>query len=405
MRGRSGAAPGLLIAGLVLAGAVGALQEGGTTPPPEPAARPEVRILSPQSREPLFGEVELEAEVSGGAVASVEFIVDGSLVGSLTEGPWRMTVDVGHQNVEHRLRVVARMTDGRAVEKVLRSGTFTVDDVLDIELRQLYVSVNRSGRAVLDLEQSDFTVLDEGVEQRVVTFGRGNVPLAAVLLLDCSESMAGDQLQAALSGSRVFLDGMTALDEVKLVLFSDRVIRTTPFATDTDVLAAALDDVAPIGGTAVNDYLYAGLQLLDARQGRRVVVLFTDGVDVHSLLPARDVLWKAQRSQAVIYWIHLRQSDAGMDATFNSAWRDYQANEREFQLLSNVVRQSGGRIEELADAGQLAGAFADIIRELREHYVLGYYPSQVRHDGSWHEIAVRVDGPGRVRTREGYVDD
>jgi VWFA-related protein len=321
-----------------------------------------------------------------------------------------MTVDVGHENVEHRLRVVARMADGSALEKVLRSGTFMVDDVLDIELRQLYVSVNRGGRAVLDLEQSDFQVLDEGVEQRVVTFGRGNVPLAAVLLLDCSESMAGDQLQAALSGSRVFLDGMTALDEVKLVLFSDRIIRTTPFATDTDLLAAALDGVVPIGGTAVNDYLYAGLQLLDARQGRKVVVLFTDGVDVHSLLPARDVLWKAHRSQAVIYWIHLRQPDSSISAgdsaaTFNSAWRDYQANEKEFQLLADVVRQSGGRIEQLDEAGQLAGAFADIIRELREHYVLGYYPSQARHDGSWHEIAVRVDGPGRVRTREGYVDD
>ena len=126
---------------------------------------------------------------------------------------------------------------------------------------------------------------------------------------------------------------------------------------------------------------------------------------VHSLLPARDVLWKAQRSQAVVYWIYLRQEEGGMDATFNSAWRGWEENERELELLSKVVRQSGGRVEELDDPEQLDEAFADIIRELREHYVLGYYPSRTRHDGTWHDIDVKVDGPGRVRTREGYVDD
>ncbi|MEZ5331973.1 MAG: VWA domain-containing protein [Thermoanaerobaculia bacterium] len=408
MSGRALGAIGVLGGALVVAAAAAGLQEA---PAPAPAAaKPEVTIVSPQSHEPLFGEVELEAEITNASVASVEFIVDGALLGSLTAPPWKMTVDVGHENVEHRLRVVARLTNGTAIEKVLRSGTFTVDDVLDIELRQLYVSVSSGGRALLNLDQNAFRVIDDGVEQDIVTFGRGDVPLTAVLLLDCSESMAGDRLQAALDGSRVFLRGMNDLDEVKVVLFSDRIVRTTPFATDTGVLEAALDGISPVGGTAVNDYLYSGLQLLDARQGRKVVVLFTDGVDVHSLLPAKDVLWKAQRSQAVIYWIYLKEDNSAIaagdsEATFNSAWRDYKANEREFATLAKIVEQSGGRIEELDSARQLQGAFADIIRELREHYVLGYYPKQVRHDGSWHDLEVRVQGPGRVRTREGYVDD
>lgn len=407
MSGRPGLRAAALTAALALAGAVAAQQEAASAPAQaSPAApRPELRIVSPQAGEPLFGEVEIEVEVLGGDVRSVELVVDGALVGTLTAAPWRFSADVGHENIEHRLRLVARMADGSALEKVLRSGTYQVDDVLDIELRQLYVSVTSGGRAVRDLERDDFQVLDDGVEQEIVTFGRGNVPLAAVLLLDCSESMTGERFRSALDGSREFLRGMTALDEVKLVLFSDRLLRTTPFATDTRVLEAALEGISPVGGTAVNDYLYSGLQLLDARQGRKVVVLFTDGVDVHSLLPARDVLWKAQRSQAVVYWIYLRQEEGGMDATFNSAWRGWEENERELELLSKVVRQSGGRVEELDDPEQLDEAFADIIRELREHYVLGYYPSRTRHDGAWHDIDVKVDGPGRVRTREGYVDD
>lgn len=409
MTRRATGAFGVLAGTLALAAAATALQQEAPARTVQRQA-PEVTIVSPQSHEPLFGEVEMEAVITNASVRSVDFIVDGALLGSLTAPPWRMTVDVGHENVEHRLRVVARMTDGTAIEKVLRSGTYTVDDVLDIELRQLYVSVSSGGRALLNLDRDAFQVIDDGVRQEIVTFGRGDVPLAAVLLLDCSESMAGERLQAALDGSRVFLRGMNDLDEVKMVLFSDRIVRTTPFATDTGVLEAALDGVSPIGGTAVNDYLYSGLQLLDARQGRKVVVLFTDGVDVHSLLPAEDVLWKAQRSQAVIYWIYLKEENSSIaagdsEATFNSAWRDYEANEREFATLAKIVEQSGGRIEELDSARQLQGAFANIIRELREHYVLGYYPKQVRHDGSWHDIAVRVRGPGRVRTREGYVDD
>lgn len=406
MRGLPSRSAAACAAALALTGTAVAPQEAGPSPARTAApARPELRILSPQPGEPLFGRVEIEAAVVGGTARSVELIVDGALVGNLAEEPWKFEVDVGHENVEHRLRLVARMADGTALEKVLRSGTYTVDDVLDIELRQLYVSVTSGGRAVRDLEREDFRVLDDGVEQEIVTFGRGDLPLAAVLLLDCSESMIGERFRAALDGSRVFLHGMTDVDEVKLVLFSDRVLRTTPFATDTAVLEAALDGVAPVGGTAVNDYLYSGLQLLDARQGRKVVVLFTDGVDVHSLLPARDVVWKTQRSQAVIYWIYLRQEQGGMDATFNSAWRGWEENQQEFQLLSKAVRQSGGRVEELDDPDQLDDAFADIIRELREHYVLGYYPSRVSRDGSWHKVDVRVDGPGRVRTREGYVDD
>jgi len=129
------------------------------------------------------------------------------------------------------------------------------------------------------------------------------------------------------------------------------------------------------------------------------------------LLSAEEVLWKAQRSQAVVYWLYLKDDDSGAtgpretEAAFNSAWRDYETNQRELAFLKQAVEQSGGRIEVLESTDQLDEAFAGILHELREQYVLGYYPSDRRHDGSWHEIKVDVRGVARVRTREGYVDD
>ena len=96
------------------------------------------------------------------------------------------------------------------------------------------------------------------------------------------------------------------------------------------------------GGTALNDHLYLALKLLDSRQGRRVVVLFTDGADLHSLLSMRDVLWKAQRSQAVIYWIFLREEQKSGPPQFATALRGFEDNLEEFRLLRRAVNQSGG---------------------------------------------------------------
>ncbi|MGH9464830.1 MAG: VWA domain-containing protein [Thermoanaerobaculia bacterium] len=375
------------------------------------AAAQEVVITSPPADRPLFGEIDVAVEVrSPQAVERVEFVVDGTLVAVDREAPYRAAADVGDSNVEHRIRVVAFGARGPIGEASLQSAIYRVDDTLEVELRQLYVSVQRAGRSAGYLGREDFEIIDDGKRQRIVTFELGDAPLTAVLLLDTSASMAGDRLGSALSGARAFVGGMAPLDEAKVVLFSDRVIRTTPFAGEPTVLEASLTGGEPIGGTAVNDYLYASLKLLDARQGRRVVVLFSDGVDVHSLLSAEEVLWKAQRSQAVIYWIYLREAGEGKgpredDAAFNSAWRDYETNQREMTFLKDAVEHSGGRIEALESASELGEAFAGILRELREQYVLGYYPTDRRHDGSWHELEVQVRGAGRVRTREGYVDD
>jgi Ca-activated chloride channel homolog len=365
-----------------------------------------VAILNPTPSAPSFGEFEVAAEVyAEEPIRQVEFYVDGKLVGTDDRRPYRVKIDVGYENLEHRYRVVAYGASGAVGEETVVTPPISVDMELNLDLQQLYVTVERGSQRALDLSRSDFEVLDEGKRQDLVTFERGDVPLTAVVLLDTSESMSGVRLQKALEGARTFIDGLQGLDQGMVILFSDHLLRVTPFSSDKTVLEEALGGVSAAGGTALNDHLYLALKRLEAQPGRPVVVLLSDGTDAHSALPMQEVLWKIRRSQALLYWILLEGEGKSSGDTISTAWRDGDANKEELELLRKGVEQSGGAIYSIARPEELVGAFRSILGELREQYVLGYYPSNSRHDGAWHRVKVEVKPLGlRVRHRGGYVD-
>ncbi len=359
-------------------------------------------LVSPAPGEPVFGEVEMIAEVVAETpVRRVTFRVDGIVVGELTEPPYRLNVGVADSGVEHRFEVVAENVNGEVGTSLLVSPRFEIDDEVELELQQLYVTVTGQETRALDLAADDFVVVDNGATQSLVTFERGDVPLTALLLVDASDSMRGERLQAALAGASAFIDGMQDLDQAKLVLFAERVLHDSPFTNFAEVLQTGLEGVEARGSTALNDHLYVALRLLEPRQGRRVIVLLSDGVDVASVLQMREVLTSVRRSQALIYWLRLGATASG----HTSAWRDVEGHREEFELLERGVEDSGGRILILRDISQTRAAFTEILNELRDQYVLGYYPTNNQGDDSWHEIKVRVRGRGLdVRARQGYID-
>jgi Ca-activated chloride channel family protein len=370
-----------------------------------PAWALEVWIASPPAGTPALGKVEVVAGVeSSQPLRVVELLVDGRFRGRRLEPPYVWLVDLGERNLEHRFEVLATDVSGERASAVLVTPQVRIDDTVEVELQQLYVTVSRDGQAVHDLRRQDFTVVDSGQRQELVTFERGDVPLTAVLLLDASDSMRGERLRTALASTRAFIDGMQPLDQAMLLLFADRVIHATPFTGFRQVLAAGLEEVVGAGGTALNDHLYISLKLLEVRQGRRVVILLSDGIDSASVLAMRQALWAARRSQALVYWLRLGGSDDER-LSFSSAWRDADAYRREFADLEEVVGQSGGQILPLEGLQQAAAAFSDILDELRGQYVLGYYPRQRSDDGRWRPVRVLVSRPGfKVRARKGYVD-
>lgn len=369
-------------------------------------AAPAVRLVSPPPNQPLFGEVEIRAEVTGAAVSRVELYVDSLRVGVLEAPPWRMVVDVGQENAEHSIEVVAYGPSGPIGSAGLRTLPLQIDDEIEVGLQQLYVVVDRGGQRANDLTRGDFTILDDGEPQEIVTFERGEIPFTAVLLVDSSTSMAGSRLRTAVDGAKAFVGGMKRLDEAKMILFSDRVLLETPFTSVPSILTLGLAGVQAQGGTALNDALYLGLKRLEGRQGRKVVILVSDGVDIESVLAMDQVQKIARQSQAVLYWLRLRRQDEVLPLTeIFSAWRDGEGHRRELELLRSTVLESGGRIEALDDLEQIQTALQTLLKELREQYVLGYYPGRSKGRGAWHDLELRVRGEGlQVRTQEGYLE-
>lgn len=390
-------------AALLAAAALGA-------PPAPGAERFEVGIVEPLAGRPLFGEVDVQVEVRGAPAVRVVLEVDGRAAGERTAPPWRFHVDVGQANVPHRLLAVAHATDGRRAEALLESPAIRVDEVVEAPLRQVYVTATRTARAgpgeepVLDLGRSELRLFDEGQPQRLVTFERGDVPLTAMLLIDSSLSMRGAALAAALAGARAFAESMAPLDEASVALISDRVVRRTPFAREPAALVDGLAGAVGRGGSAIHDHLYLALTELAGRQGRRVVILLSDGVDLDSLLSARDLEPVVGGSPALLYWIRLGGEPGRVQR--RSVWRDFDEHATELAALARLVETSGGRIFDLPRVEDADEVFRAVLAELRAQYVLGYYPFPRRGDGSWREIRVTAGRPDvRLRTREGYFDD
>jgi Ca-activated chloride channel family protein len=370
-----------------------------------------VTITSPPAGYAAFGQVSVIAEVKAGeAVRRVVFFVDDHQVGAVTASPYRVVANLGEENVEHRFRAVAHMASGATGEATLVTPKIAVDQEVRFDLQQLYVSARSNGLRASDLKREEFEVIDGGESQEITAFARGDIPFAAVLLVDSSTSMQGERLAAALEGAKTFLAVMRPLDEVKLIVHCDHIITATPFTSVPEVLEASLGSVTAHGGTALADHLYLALKLLEQRQGRRVVVVLSDGVDSHSALSMPEVLFKARQSQALIYWIRLQDVDPGPQVDEDlpplfSAWHDkvwYRENAR---ALKGAVEESGGTVTTIRHPGEIGPAFRGILEELREQYVLGYYPKDLRHDGGWRKVKVKVDRPGvRVLTRGGYLD-
>ena len=369
-----------------------------------------VSFVEPKDGDFAFGEIDVEVEVvSSLEIAEVEFQLDGRPIGILAMEPYRMRVDLGERNLPHRISVVVRDVNGEEVTDSVTTQPMPIAADYEVELQQLYVSVTREGERALDLDREDFTVMDDGDPQELVTFARGDIPFTAVLLIDASGSMFGEKIDSAVAGAASFVHGMKELDQAQVMVFSDQVLTTTPITDAKEILTAGLSSTEARGGTALQDHLFAALTLLAERQGRRVLVLLSDGIDTHSVVPMDQVFDVARKSNVLIYWIRFsRVGDDTDDITrmnFSSAWKDPDQYRDEVTTLARTVDESGGRLFNVVDPDEIRPVFIRVLNELREQYVLGYYPDNKRNDGAWHRVKVEVEAEDvEVRAPRGYVD-
>ena len=268
---------------------------------------------------------------------------------------------------------------------VFRAGTELVD---------LYVTAtDRNGRLVPDLLQEDFVIVDEGQVQEIVLFENEVRPITVVIMLDTSASMT-PSLDLLMAGAEQFIIRMLPDDRARVGAFNDKIqILPEEFIGDRDALIRNLDRLQFGNPTRLYDAIGASIEALRGLDGRKVVLVFTDGEDTQNEIGWRDVLEMAQVEEVMIYTIGL-ESDY-----FNGVRR---VRSRPDRRLRTFAEETGGGYFELEDTDDLGPTFTRVAQELHSQYVLAFVPPT--RDGEVHEIDVRVTRRGTTaRARRSYI--
>jgi Ca-activated chloride channel family protein len=270
---------------------------------------------------------------------------------------------------------------------------------VDVRLVNVVATVkNLQDAPVGDLEKEDFTLLAAGVPQRISIFERQtDRPLSVALLFDASASVAKElkfAREAAMRFIRNLLGGgANPGDRIAIYRFSHDVEEILGFAASLERLEKAVQSIQISGGTSVYDAFYLAARRLEGRQGRKVIVIITDGGDTTSSTTFHQALEAAQLADAVIYSIIVVPitSDAGRNLGGENALRTMSAS-------------TGGLAFMQYSDQDMDLTFREIERDLRIQYLIGFYPQGLPATKErFRKIELRVNRPGlRVLARSGF---
>jgi Ca-activated chloride channel homolog len=261
----------------------------------------------------------------------------------------------------------------------------------------LYVTVtDRDRRLVPGLVQQDFEVYDNGKLQTLTNFYNEPQPITAVIMLDTSGSMTL-ALDFVKQAAEQFIIRMLPEDKAKIGAFNDKLEihpeQGLPFTDNRDQLIRLMKDLDFGYPTRLFDAVDYSIENLAGVQGRKVVLVFTDGEDTSSRLGAGDVLDRARLEEVMVYSIGLEND------YFNGAQRVRTSPDRGLRRLSE---ETGGGFFVLKKKDELGSTFTRVAQELHAQYVLGFAPESL--DGKVHKLEVKVKRGGMTaRARRSYV--
>jgi Ca-activated chloride channel homolog len=252
--------------------------------------------------------------------------------------------------------------------------------------------LDAQGRLVPDLEREDFTILDNGKPQEILLFQNEVQPFTVVVMLDFSASMTAN-LQLLKQATEQFLLRMLPEDKGQVGAFSDKIQFSGTFTNDRDDLIGALGDLQFGNPTRLFDAAYQSINELSKIEGRKVVLLFTDGDDTASRVGLGDVLDSARDNEVMIYAI-------GLQSEFFNGARVVRS--RPDRGLRKLADETGGGYFELKKTDELAPTFTRVAQELHSLYSLAFSPALL--DGKEHKLELRLKQPGMTaRARKTYI--
>jgi Ca-activated chloride channel homolog len=261
-----------------------------------------------------------------------------------------------------------------------------------IKTVSLYTTVTEAGRLVPGLTREEFEVLDDNKPQPLTVFSNEILPVTVVVMLDTSGSMTGN-LAILKEGAEQFLLRLLPGDRARVGDFNDKIQMLSPMSGDRDELIASLANVDFGYPTRLCDAIAEGLNGLKEADGRKVVLVFTDGDDNSSRTRFSTVLDRAQVEEVMVYAI-------GLQGAENINGR--RVRTMPDRVLKRLAEATGGGYFELKNTDLLTSTFTRIALELHSQYMLGF--SAESHDGKTHKLEVRVKRPGMTaRARKTYI--
>jgi len=345
-----------------------------------------IHIVAPPENDFVFGKTKIVAEVKAddpGDVDRVEFLVKDKVVFVDREPPYECVYDFGEESKAWVIRAVAYHREGFSVSDVVVTRKIMVESFEEVNRVILWVTVtDKSDRLVGELDRTSFKVLEDGAPQTIQEFTLEDRPITMAIVLDSSGSMR-DSMPDVHEAASQFVGTLRAQDRALVIDFDDKVFLLQDVTSDQAALKESVTSTEALGSTALYDALHAAFRKLSGTEGRKAIVLLTDGDDTSSQFGYDRILEEAKAQNVLIYAIGL--------------------GDVRKSVLKEFSDTTGGRAFFVSKAKELSDVYQKIAEELRRQYYISYSTSNKTWDGRFIKVEVKATNPDwTVRARRGY---
>jgi Ca-activated chloride channel family protein len=262
------------------------------------------------------------------------------------------------------------------------------------QIVSLFVTVaDAQRRLVPDLDKGDFEVFDNEKPQPITYFDNNVQAITVVVMLDTSGSMTGS-IPLLKAAAEEFLIRLLPEDKGRVGAFNDKIQFGGPFSAKRDELVSEVKDLDYGNGTRLWDATAVSLDALKGIEGRRVILLFTDGDDTESSTRLGTVIDRARADEVMIYTI-------GLESQYFAS-PGHMVRSKPDSGLRKIADETGGGYFELKKTADLAPTFTRVAQELHSQYVIGFSPTNL--DSKVHKLAIKLKKPElTARARRSYL--
>lgn len=350
-----------------------------------------VRITSPLGRTSDSATVRIVAQVQRprpGVAVNVRFFVDNTAVGTADSPPYAVTWEDENPFQPREIRVEAVDESGAVARDSVTLPAFEVLEQTEVGRILVEAGVyDGAGKPALGLGASAFRLREDGELQELDVVSRETYAMTILLLVDNSQSVARRMPEVRNAAER-FARSLRKGDRVIVAPFNTKLGSITGPTDDVATVAEAIVAMKAGGGTAILDSVDAAVRLLENAEGRRIIVLVTDGFDEKSTIALDEVVKKAQAARVTVYGLAVGGL-MGVSLSGESTLR---------QLTS----RSGGRVFFPWRDIEFPGIAKQVADDAHNRYLITYTPSNQKKDGSWRTISLEVPEGHKVQARSGY---